>query len=152
MSKSPMKNGHCTGFENMCLAFKTAVCAAVCLWSSCSLKLTKYFSVFCPGVVFLSVSPPVYLLFFSCISFHLLSPCCPLQVFCGTCHHATPWRCPSSRMPWLCWPMLWSSPTRAGTPPRIHRRTASCTYTPPRSSAMPQAAFGQCHYFSIVFT
>lgn len=152
MSKSPMKNGHCTGFENMCLAFKTAVCAAVCLWSSCSLKPTKYFSVFCPGVVFLSVSPPVYLLFFPCISFHLLSPCCPLQVFCGTCHHATPWRCPSSRMPWLCWPMLWSSPTRAGTPPRIHRRTASCTYTPPRSSAMPQAAFGQCRCFSIVFT
>lgn len=79
MSKSPMKNGHCNGFENMCLAFqtavnkqvKTAVCAAVCVWSSCSLKPTKYFSVQCPGVVFLSVSPPFYLLCF-CLFFPAL--------------------------------------------------------------------------------
>ena len=85
------------------------------------------------------------LFLFLCIGFHRPSPCCPLQVSCGTCRHAMPWRCPSSRMPWPCWPTLWSSLTRAGTPPRIHRRTANCTSTPPRSSATPRAVSGQWH-------
>lgn len=118
----------------------------------CLLKPTKYFTSLlacrchCARLFFSHLPPP-----FLCVGFHLPCPCCPPQVFCGTCHHAMPWRCPSSRMPWLCWRMLWSSPTRAGTPPHIRRRTASCTYTRPRSSAMPRAVSGQCCLFLLCF-
>lgn len=138
-------------FKNMCLALQiavkpVAVCVAVFAGSSCSLKPTKYFSGFWPEDVsvsaFLSVSFLLFLFFFV---FHLPSPCHP-QVFCGTCHHATRWRCPSSRTLWPFWPTLWSSHTRAGTPPRTRKRTANCTYTPPRSSAMPPAVCGRCLY------
>lgn len=146
-----------------CLAFRLlkqvrtviTVCVCVCLccvWSSCSLNISMAFFLlffFGPGVVF--VSDLLLCFSFVCIGFHLLSPRCPLKVFYGTCHHVTPWRCPLSRMPWQYSPTLWSSPTRAGTPPRIHRRTVNCIYTPPKSSAMPQAASGQCHYLLISY-
>ena len=60
--------------SSKCVRTAAAVCAAVCIWSRCSLKTTKYFNAFCPGVVFVSVSPPVYLLCFapsSALVFHL---------------------------------------------------------------------------------
>lgn len=73
----------------------------------------------------------------------LFSACVWVQASYGTCHHAMLWRCQSSRMPLLFWPIASSYPSLTGTPPPITMMTASSTFIPPRCCAMLPAASGK---------